>query len=475
MEIEPVIGLEVHVELATRSKMFCGCSTEFGGEPNSRVCPVCLGLPGVLPVVNREAVKIGIKTALALNCEISRLSLFDRKNYYYPDLPKNYQISQQYHPLGREGWVEIDTGENTKRVRIHNIHLEEDAGKNLHEEGADYSLVDLNRAGIPLLEIVTYPDMNRLEEVRVFMETLRNILLYIGASDCRMEQGHLRFEANISVRRKGENKLGPKVEMKNLNSFRMVMRALEYEFKRQSELFIKGERILQETRLWDEERGRSFPMRYKEEAQDYRYFPEPDIPPLRISPEWIEEIKRELPELPHLKKRRYREEFGLSEREAGIIIGDKDLSDFFERTISLYPRVKVVVNWLISSVLRELNERKKGIRETPLSPEYLVKILRMLEKGVITQTNAKYCLREVFDTGKDPEKIVEEKGWIQVTDEGAIEEWVREVIEKNPQAVNDYQSGKKTALSFLVGQVMRLSRGKANPQKVQELLREKLD
>lgn len=474
MEIEPVIGLEVHVELATRSKMFCGCSTKFGEEPNSQVCPVCLGLPGVLPVVNREAVRIGIKTALALNCQVAEITLFDRKNYYYPDLPKNYQISQQYHPLGVEGWVEIDRGKDTKRIRIHNLHLEEDAGKNLHEEGENYSLVDLNRAGIPLLEIVTYPDMNELEEVKVFMETLRNILIYIGASDCRMEQGHLRFEANISVRRKGEKELGPKVEIKNLNSFRMVLQALEYEIERQKELLLRGERILQETRLWDEERNISLPMRFKEEAQDYRYFPEPDIPPLRISSEWIEEIRRELPELPHLKKRRYIRELGISEKEAEIITGDKDLSEFFERTLALYSQVKPVVNWITGPVLRELNERKKGISETSLSPEYLAIILQMLEKKLITQTNAKYCLREVFNTGKNPEEIVREKGWIQVSDEETIEAWVREVIESNPQAVKDYQSGKKSAISFLVGQVMKLSRGKANPQKVQELLREKL-
>jgi len=474
MEIEPVIGLEVHVELATKSKMFCGCPTTFGGTPNSQVCPVCLGLPGVLPVVNREAVKIGIKTALALNCKINRYTLFDRKNYYYPDLPKNYQISQQYHPLGVEGWVDIEVDGFWKKIRIHNIHLEEDAGKNVHEEGKNYSLVDLNRAGIPLLEIVTYPDMRSLRELEVFMNTLRMILIYIGASDCKMEEGHLRFEANISVRRKGEEKLGPKVEMKNLNSFKIVLRAVEYEIKRQSELLEKGEKILQETRLWDEERGISLPMRFKEEAQDYRYFPEPDIPPLNISEEWIEEIKKELPELPHIKKKRFKEELGLGEKEAETLVSDVELAKFFEETLKSYKNVRNLVNWMVGPVLRELNERKISISESLLKPERLIKIMEMVEKSLITQTNAKYCLREVFETGKEPEEIVKEKGWIQVMDAGEIEKWVEEAIKGNPKAVEDYRKGKKQALSFLIGQVMKLSRGKANPQKVREILESKL-
>ena len=474
MEIEPVIGLEIHTELSTQSKMFCHCSTRFGAPPNTQVCPVCLGLPGVLPVVNKEAVRIGVKTCLALNCKINRYTRFDRKNYYYPDLPKNYQISQQYIPIGVEGWVEFEVGEAVKKVRIHNIHLEEDAGKNIHEERKNFSLVDLNRAGIPLLEIVTYPDMRSVEEVDSFMNELRNILIYIGASNCKMEEGHLRFEANISVREKGSETLGPKVEMKNLNSFKAVLQALEYEIKRQGERLRRGEPIHQETRLWNEEEGKSFPMRFKEEAQDYRYFPEPDIPPLEISEEMIEEIKATLPELPLRKKRRFIEEYGLNRKEAEILTEEKEISQFFEETVKIYPNPKKVVNWLIGPVMRELNERGITVRESKITPGKLAKIIGMVEDSLITQTNAKYCLHEVFDSGEEPEKIVDKRGWKQVTDTGEIEKIVSEAIQKNPRAVKDLRNGKKQALGFLIGQVMRLSQGKANPGKVREILEREL-
>ena len=474
MEIEPVVGLEVHAELSTKSKMFCGCPTGFGVSPNTEVCPVCLGLPGVLPVVNEEALKIGIRTSLALNCHINRHTRFDRKNYYYPDLPKNYQISQQYFPIGVGGHIEIEVGEEIKKVRINNVHLEEDAGKNLHEEGKDFSLVDLNRTGVPLLEIVTEPDMRNIEEVESFMNELRNILIYVNASDCKMEEGHLRFEANVSVKEKKEKKLGPRVEMKNLNSFKAVLQSLKFEIERQSKRLLKGEKILQETRLWDEEKGKTFPMRSKEEAKDYRYFPEPDIPPFEISEDLINRIKEEIPELPLLKRKRYIEEYGIGKREAKILSENKELSFFFEKTVEIFPHHRIVSNWIIGPVTRELNERGKNINEAKLTPEKLYKILDMLDKNIITQTNAKYCLHEVFDKGLDPEKIVEIRGWKQMNDEGEIGEIVRKVLNSNPNAVKDFKEGKSKAIGFLIGQVMRESGGKANPGKVREILEKKL-
>lgn len=474
MDIESVIGLEIHTELSTRSKMFCSCSTRFGASPNTQVCPVCLGLPGVLPVVNEEAVKIGIKTCLALNCKINKYTRFDRKNYYYPDLPKNYQISQQYIPIGVDGWVEFEVGGEVKRVRIHNIHLEEDEGKNVHEEGKNFSLVDLNRAGIPLLEIVTYPDMRSMEEVNSFMNELRNILIYIGASNCKMEEGHLRFEANVSVRRKGDEKLGPKVEMKNLNSFKSVLQALEYEIERQGDRLRRGEPVHQETRLWNEEKGESYPMRFKEEAQDYRYFPEPDIPPLEISEALIEEIRATLPELPLKKRERFIKEYGLSRKEAEILVEEQEISCFFEEVVKISPHPRLVVNWIMGPVMRELNERGLTIGESKITAAKLARLLEMVKGNLITQTNAKYCLHEIFDSGEEPEEIVQKRGWKQVTNEEEIEKIVREAIRRNPRAVEDINKGKKTAFGFLIGQVMKLSQGKANPGKVREILEREL-
>lgn len=476
-DYQPVIGLEVHAELATASKLFCGCSTTFGAPPNTQTCPVCLGLPGVLPVVNRKAVEYAIRLSLALNCRINRFNKFDRKNYYYPDLPKNYQISQNYLPLAEEGWVEITVKGETKKIGIGNIHLEEDAGKNLHTEDTgikDASLVDYNRAGIPLLEIVSKPDMNSLEEVEEYMTTLRDILLYTEVSDCKMEEGSLRFEANISLRPRGTNQLGPRVEMKNLNSFRIVLKALEYEMERQSKVLEEGGRVRQETRLWNEERGISLPMRYKEEAQDYRYFPEPDLPPLLIKEKWIEEVRRTLPELPHLRRRRIVAEYKIPEYDAMVLTQDRELADYFEECVKLYPHPKKVSNWIMGLFLQEL--KGKGIRvgEVSFSPRHLGELLQLIDKGTISGNMAKEVFLEMFRTGKGAEEIVKEKGLSQISDEKEISAVVEKVISENPQAVEDLREGKEKALGFLVGQVMRLTRGKANPQLVNKIIREKL-
>ena len=474
MQYEPVVGLEIHAELATESKLFCGCSNKFGAPPNSQVCPVCMGLPGVLPVVNEKAVEYMIRTALALNCRILKENRFDRKNYYYPDLPKNYQISQQYLPFARDGWVEITVDGEKKRVGIGNIHLEEDAGKNLHS-GGESSLVDLNRTGIPLAEIVTKPDLHSLQEVDVFMSTMRDMLLYLGVSDCKMEQGSLRFEANVSLREKGSEELPPRVEMKNLNSFKIVLAALEYEIKRQQRVLEEGGKVSQETRLWDEESGISQPMRGKEEAQDYRYFPEPDLPPLVISEEEIERVRRTLPELPDQRRERFVSEYSLSEYDTGIIISSKEMADFFEACVKKFNQPKEVANWLIGPVSRHLNEKLKSLGESKLTVPHLVRLLTLIEEGKINPNTGKQILSDVFESGKDPTEIVQEKGLIQVSDESQIETMVDKVVAENPGPVNEVKSGKDKAIGFLIGQVMRLSKGKANPQMVNKILKEKLE
>ncbi|MCF6097117.1 Asp-tRNA(Asn)/Glu-tRNA(Gln) amidotransferase subunit GatB [Thermovorax subterraneus] len=474
MEFETVIGLEVHVELLTKSKVFCSCTTEFGGEVNTHCCPVCLGMPGVLPVLNKKAVEYAIKAALALNCEIPEFSKFDRKNYFYPDLPKAYQISQYDLPLARKGYIEIEVGGKTKRIGINRIHLEEDAGKLIHEEGKSYSLVDLNRTGVPLIEIVSEPDIRTPEEAWLYLNKLKTILQYIEVSDCKMEEGSLRCDTNISLRPKGSDKFGTKVELKNLGSFRAVRRSLEYEEKRQREILESGGAIVQETRRWDEARGITIPLRSKEEAHDYRYFPDPDLVPIVIDREWVEKLKSELPELPDVRKKRYMEEYGLPAYDAEVITASKALANFFEECVSQYHDPKTVSNWVMSEMLGILNETGREVDEIPFKPEQLVKMLKMIDNGTISGKIAKEVFREMFDTGRDPEVIVKEKGLIQISDEAELEKIARKVIEENPKSVEDYKKGKEKALGFLVGQIMKETRGKANPQLVNKILKELL-
>ncbi|TYP56181.1 Asp-tRNA(Asn)/Glu-tRNA(Gln) amidotransferase subunit GatB [Thermosediminibacter litoriperuensis] len=475
MEFETVIGLEVHVELLTKSKIFCGCTTEFGGEVNTHCCPVCLGMPGVLPVANKKAVEYAIKAALALNCEIAEFSKFDRKNYFYPDLPKAYQISQYDLPLARKGYIEIEVDGGVKRIGINRVHLEEDAGKLVHEEGKGYSLVDLNRTGVPLIEIVSEPDIRTPEEAWLYLNKLKTILQYIEVSDCKMEEGSLRCDTNISLRPKGSDKFGTKVELKNLGSFRAVRRSLEYEERRQREILEQGGAIVQETRRWDEARGITIPLRSKEEAHDYRYFPDPDLVPIVIDREWVEELKSGLPELPDARKKRYVEEYGLPAYDAEVITASKALADFFEKCVSQYHDPKTVSNWVMSEMLGILNETGREIDEVPFEPEHLVKMLKMIDDGTISGKIAKEVFREMFDTGKDPEAIVREKGLVQISNEKELEKIAKKVIEENPKSVEDYRNGKEKAIGFLVGQVMKETRGKANPQLVNKILKELLN
>lgn len=475
-QYEPVIGMEVHVELATDSKIFCGCSTRFGQEPNTQTCPICLGMPGVLPVVNRKAVEFTIRTAIALNCRINERTWFDRKNYYYPDLPKNYQISQNYACLGVDGWLEIPVGETTKRVRINNVHLEEDAGKLLHPElpGADYSLVDLNRAGTPLIEIVSEPDMTNAEEALAYMVTLKNLLEYIEVSDCKMQEGRLRFEVNISMREVGSPKLGTKVEIKNLNSMKTALKCIEYEMKRQSEILASGGRVVQETRLWDEASGETRAMRSKEFAHDYRYFPDPDLVEIHISAGWQDEVRRNLPELQDAKRRRFVEELGLPEYDARVLTASKKTATYYERAVAAYRNPKALSNWMMTEVLRELRERELDADEFPLPPEGLAAIVRMIDEGKISGKIAKEVFQKALETGQSPEDIVEREGLIQVSDTSEVERWVDEAIAENPDMADKIRSGNEKTIQALVGQVMKKSRGKANPKLVNELIRKKL-
>ncbi len=476
MEYEVVIGLETHAELATITKLFCGCSTQFGAEPNTQTCPVCLGMPGVLPVMNKKSFEYALKAAIALNCEINRFTNFDRKSYYYPDLPKNYQISQNYYNLGVNGYMDISVNGTISRIRIHNVHLEEEAGKLIHPEetGADYSLVDFNRAGVPLLEIVSYPDMRTVDEVDSYMQTLRKILLYTEVSDCKMQEGSLRFEASISLRKKGTDKLGNRVEIKNLNSMKSVIKAIEYEAIRQSTLLDKGETIDRETRLWDEVNGKSARMRSKEESQDYRYFPEPDLLPVLIDEKWLSAIKSSIPELPLARKQRFIDAFKLSDYDASILTEEKVLADFFEECVKILDRPKAFCNWITNDLLREVKDRKLDINSLQIKPKQLALLVEIIGKGTISSTIAKEVFSEMIQTGKDPQIIIEEKGLAQISDEGLIEAVIDKIIASNPSVIEDYKKGKKNALAFLVGQVMKETKGKANPKMVNELLTKKV-
>ena len=475
MKYEVVMGLETHAELDTESKLFCGCSTKFGSEPNTQTCPVCLGLPGVLPVMNKKAFEHSLKAALSLSCEISEFTNFDRKSYYYPDLPKNYQTSQNYFNIGNNGYVDIVVKGKEKKIDIHNVHLEEEAGKLVHPEtsGANYSLVDFNRAGVPLLEIVTQPDMRSVEEVESYMQTLRNILLYIGVSDCKMQEGSLRFEASISLREEGSNVLGNRVEIKNLNSMKAVLKVLAYEISRQSSLLDKGEDVLMETRLWDDVDFVSRRMRSKEEAHDYRYFPEPDLVPVWIDQEWIDETRATIPELPVSKRQRFVNEYTISDYDAGILTEDKLLADYFEECVKMsQDSPKELSNWIINDVLRELNERKTNVQNFIVSPKMLVELVKI--KPTIGSSIAKDVFVEMINTGKTAPSIVKEKDLTQMDDVCELNDIVTKVIEENPKAAEDYGKGKKSALTFLIGQTMKVTKGKANPKILTEIFKEKL-
>lgn len=477
-DYETVIGLEVHVELKTNTKIFCNCSTEFGADPNHHVCPVCLGLPGVLPVLNKKVVEFGILAGLALNCEIAEFSKFDRKNYFYPDLPKAYQISQYDLPLAQNGYLEIDTREGSKRIGITRIHMEEDAGKLVHQGSistSPYSLVDYNRTGVPLIEIVSEPDMSSPEEARAYLEKLKAIIQYTGVSDCKMQEGSLRCDANISIRPAGTKEFGTKTEIKNLNSFKALQRALTYEVERQIEVLEEGGQIVQETRTWDEDKGITLSLRSKEEAHDYRYFPEPDLVPVVISREWVDSIKKRLPEMPGEKRKRYVEEYGLPAYDAQVITTSKEMADFFEECVAGYPDAKTVSNWMMGDLSRLLNANNMDITQCRIKPSQLVEMLKLLDEGTISGKIAKTVFEEMFETGKDPGAIVEEKGLVQISDEAAIQGIIDEVIADNPKSVQDYKAGKKKAMGFLVGQVMKATKGKANPQVVNKILQEKLN
>jgi len=469
MEYEAVIGLEVHAQLLTESKIFCGCSTQFGSEPNTQVCPVCLGMPGVLPVLNQKAVEYTIKTGLAMNCRIAPYSRFARKNYFYPDLPKGYQISQYELPLCEDGYLEIVIDGKKRKIRIKRIHLEEDAGKNIHDPSG-YSFVDFNRTGVPLMEIVSEPDIKSPKEAVLYMKKLRTILRYLGVCDGNMEQGSLRCDANVSVKPIGSEEFGVKTEIKNINSFRFVERALEYEIKRHIRVLSEGGKIIQETRLWDSQAGITQSMRSKEEAHDYRYFPEPDLVPVVVSEEWINEIKKTMPELPDQKIERFIKDYALPEYDADILTSEKELAEWFEDAVKESGKPKEVSNWIMVELLRLLNEEGKEIRDCTVKPSQLAELIELVSKGTINRNTAKEVFEEMYKTGKNASEIVKEKGLVQISDENVIIEAIREIIAKNTKEVERYRAGEEKLIGFFVGQVMKLTKGKANPKIVNELV-----
>ena len=468
---ETVIGLEVHVELATKTKIFCGCSTQFGGAPNTHTCPVCMGMPGSLPVLNKQVVEHALAVGLATNCQINQYCKFDRKNYFYPDNPQNYQISQLYLPICHDGYVEIETEAGKKKIRIHEIHMEEDAGKLVHDEWEDCSLVDYNRSGVPLIEIVSELDMRSAQEAVAYLEKLRMTIQYLGASDCKLQEGSMRADVNLSVREAGTEALGTRTEMKNLNSFRAIIRAIEGERQRQIDILESGEKVIQETRRWDDAKGTSRAMRSKEDAQDYRYFPDPDLVPVQISDGWIRRVRDAQPEMQEEKVARYQAEFGLPEYDAKLLTGSKHLADLFEAATALCNRPKEVSNWLMVEGMRLVKEQEQDVDQLSFSPENLAKLIRLVEDKVINRTVAKALFEEIVRTDMDPERAVEERGLKVVNDEGALRKAVEEVIAANPQSVQDFKNGKGKAAGFLVGQTMRAMKGKADPRMVEQLVR----
>ncbi len=478
LKYEPVIGLEVHAQTATDTKIFCGCRLQFGAAANSQTCPICLGLPGVLPVLNQEVVALGIRIGLATHCTIAPYSRFARKNYFYPDLPKGYQISMFELPLAEHGHVEI-TGKSDgeiweKKIRLTRIHMEEDAGKNLHDGIDDASQVDLNRAGVPLLEIVSEPDIASSDEAVAYLKALRALLIYSGVSDADMEKGNFRCDVNVSIRPVGTTTLGTRTEVKNVNSFRYVQKSIEYEILRQTEVLNEGGRIIQETRLWDVKRSLTLPMRSKEEAHDYRYFPEPDLVPIKIDREWIEKTAAALPEMPNEKRKRFVETYGIPSYDATILTSSPALADFFEETVAIYSKPKIVSNWVMGDLLRELNQENKEIQDAPIRPNHLADMLKLIDAGTISGKIAKTVFETMVLTGADPAQIVAEKGLKQVSDEGALAEVIDAVMAAHPKEVAGYRAGKTKLIGFFVGQIMRQTQGKANPGKVNALLKEKL-
>lgn len=474
-EYETVIGLEVHVELATKTKIFCGCSTAFGAAPNTQICPVCTGMPGTLPVLNKQVLQYAIAVGLAMGCDITRYSKFDRKNYFYPDNPQNYQISQLYLPICKNGSVEIETGDGSRKsIGIHEIHMEEDAGKLIHEEGKAYSLVDYNRSGVPLIEIVSEPDMRNAEEVIAYLEKLRLMIQYLGASDCKLQEGSMRADVNLSVREVGRETLGARTEMKNLNSFKAITRAIARESERQIAILQEGGRIIQETRRWDDANGESYPMRSKEDAQDYRYFPDPDLAPLVISDEMLEQIKARQPEFRTEKKARYKAEYKIPDYDIDIITGSKHMADLFEAAVALCKQPKKVSNWLMGETLRLMKEKAVDAEDLLFSPEHLAKLIALADSKAITGSVAKEIFEVMFEQDVDPEKYAEEKGLKTVCDEALLRRTIEKVITDNPQSAEDYRNGKEKAIGFLVGQTMKAMKGKAEPSMVTAILRELL-
>ena len=473
MKYEIVIGLEVHAELSTQTKIFCGCKNQFGSEQNTNVCPVCLSMPGTLPVLNRRVVEYGVKAGMALHCDIPNFSKMDRKNYTYPDLSKSYQISQFEFPLCKRGEVAIQVDGKDRRIGITRIHIEEDAGKLVHQSG--YSQVDYNRGGVPLIEIVTEPDMRSAEEVKVFLENVKANLEFIGVSDCKMQEGSLRCDVNISVRPEGQKEYGTRTELKNLNSFSAIFRAIDYESKRQIDVIEGGDSIVQETRRWDDTIGKSYPMRDKEEAHDYRYFPDPDLVPIYLTDSEISAILKTMPEMPGTKKQRYIDEFGLSDYDASILTSSKYTALFFESCAALYPYPKAICNYIMGDMLKLLNEQGMEPCEIPMKPADLCELLKLVDGGIINSSVGKQVFEEMFKTGKNPSAIVEEKGLKQIDDSDAILELVVQIIKNNPKPTEDYRSGNKKALTFFVGQVMKATQGKANPKTVNELVQKELE
>ena len=474
-QYETVIGLEVHVELATKTKIFCGCSTAFGGAPNTHTCPVCTGMPGSLPVLNKQVVEYAMGIGLATHCDITRVCKFDRKNYFYPDNPQNYQISQLYQPIARNGYVEITVGDTKKKVRIHEMHMEEDAGKLVHDEWDDTSLVDFNRSGVPLVEIVSEPDMRSSEEVIAYLEKLRTIIQYLGASDCKLQEGSMRADVNLSVREVGTQEFGTRTEMKNLNSFKAIARAIEGERERQIELIEEGKAVIQETRRWDDNKESSHAMRSKEDAQDYRYFPEPDLVPIVIDDEWIEKIKAEQPELREVKQARYQEEYGLPAYDAGILTESRHLAGLFEETAAIYGNAKKTANWFMGEVLRLTKDKAMDPEQVSFSPKHLADLLVMVEKSEVSPQNAKKVFEKVFEEDIDPVAYIEEHGLKIVEDTGLLEETINRILDANPGPLSELLGGKDKVMGFFVGQIMKEMKGKANPASVRETLMKEVE